>query len=76
MSQQSGFTYREDDAKRVPATRAQVPALIETKKALMKVLAQRLGLPDHFGVNWDGLEEELKPRHQDSGLSEPEGSGR
>jgi RNAse (barnase) inhibitor barstar len=60
MTQQSGFVYRENDAQSGPATYARVPALIETKQALMEVLAERLSFPDYFGENWDALEECLR----------------
>lgn len=39
---------------------ARIPAGVTSKKALLEALAQGLGLPGHFGRNWDALEESLR----------------
>lgn len=39
------------------AHRAEVPAGIQTKAALLDALSDALRFPDYFGGNWDALEE-------------------
>ena len=39
---------------------ARIPAGIASKKELLNALATGLGLPAHFGRNWDALEESLR----------------
>jgi hypothetical protein len=39
---------------------APIPAGIDSKTALFRALVPALALPDHFGANWDALDECLR----------------
>jgi RNAse (barnase) inhibitor barstar len=51
----SSFRFDDGGAPRDAALVGEVPAGIQTKSALLQVLAERLRFPDYFGANWDAL---------------------
>ncbi len=62
MSDQDGFLFVPDVATWTPPPGLviRMSAKIDRKRALFGTLKRRLGLPRHFGWNWDALNDALR----------------
>lgn len=61
MSRQAALTFMDDPrAYQSDGLVAHISGAVSGKKELLDKLADGLGLPAHFGHNWDALEESLR----------------
>lgn len=51
------FQFHWEDSSVNVAARASLPVNIPDKMSLLGLIAKQLSFPDHFGMNWDALEE-------------------